>query len=534
MVRLLSGPPLPPSSPRGGHASPAGAPSSASTPPPGSGAAAMAAAASAALAARPPPLPPTAVAALRSAALSKDGGVGGGGLIRASVLGAAGLTVYDPGYTNTASATSTITYIDGGRGILRYRGYPIEQLAARSHFLETAYLLSYGELPTADQAAAFTSRVAAAAGAGLPADVHAVVAALPRDVHPMSALVTGLAALGGVRPETNPALAGPRVYDTPAAQDVQLFRVLAAMPLLAAAIYRHARGRPPVSPRPYDPAIHGTAGSGGGRPFSYTGMFLDLLERRSEGSPSAVAHPVVVRALDTLLLLHADHELNCSTATVRQLASSGVDATTAVAGATAALYGPLHGGATEAVLGMLGRLAAAGGVAAIPKFLATVKRGEVKLMGFGHRVYRQYDPRATLVRRLAYEVFEAVAAGNGSDRGGGGDHGSDGTSLVDIAVALEKAALADDYFASRRLYPNVDFYTGVIYQALGLDAGMYTVLFAIGRAAGWMAHWREFLADPEARIARPRQWYVGAPERAYVDMAMRGRGGARRGGPCRR
>jgi citrate synthase len=433
-----------------------------------------------------------------------------GSTVRGTALTAAGVAVYDPGFANTRACASAITFLDGAAGVLRYRGYDIAALADRASYPEVAFLLLYGELPDPRQLRAFDGALARRAAApgvrsgsasiGVPAVVLDVIEALPRDAHPMTALAVAFAAMPAAYPHLNPSLAGPSVYkDNPRAREEAIYAVLGAFPPIAAAIYRRRRGLAPAAvalPAPTSPDAQ----------LSYADRFLALLNGGAppDGNAYSPQDAVITRALDVLLTLHADHELNCSTAALRQLSSGGVDVFTCVSGAIGALYGPLHGGATEAVLKMLERI---GSVDAVPMFLDRVKgnRGE-KLMGFGHRVYKNYDPRAKIVRRLAYQVFDAVGKVE---------------PLIEVATALEKAALADDYFVQRKLYPNIDFYTGLIYKAVGFPTEFFPVLFALGRSAGWMAHWSEFLDDKDRRISRPQQLYVGRPLREFVELEDR-------------
>jgi len=404
------------------------------------------------------------------------------------------------GYMNTAVCTSRITFIDGEKGILRYRGYPIEQLASKSSFMETAFLLLYGELPSEAQLKHFCARVYHHQTA-LHADIVALLQTIRHDAHCMTSVISALAAMSALHPEANPALEGQGVYSSRKTRESQMFTLLGAFPTLAAhVLLRRSGSSVPCLPAPslatlLDPA----------RPRAYVEHFLVLLglgkARPGEEGPD----PRVVRALDAILLAHADHELNCSTAAVRHLTSSGVDVYTAVAGATGALYGPLHGGATEAVLRMLQQI---GTEERIPAFLEAVKAKEAKLMGFGHRVYKNYDPRAVLVREVAYEVFQVYGA----------------DPLIHVATALETAARSDDYFVSRKLYPNIDFYSGLVYKAIGFPLDFFPVLFTMGRMAGWLAHWEELLMGPEEekKIVRPRQIYLGPAERAFLPIEARG------------
>lgn len=394
-----------------------------------------------------------------------------------------GLKLYDPGYLNTAPVRSSISYIDGDKGILRYRGYPIEELAERSTYLEVAYLLLYGNLPTKDQLSHW--EVTVAQHSAVPEGVLNLIAALPHDAHPMGALVGSINALSSFHPDANPALKGQDLYKSKAVRDKQIVRILGKVPTLAAAIYNRLAGRHPVAPSNH---------------LSYSENFLYMLD--SMGNSSYTPNPRLARVLDILFVLHAEHEMNCSTAAARHLASSGVDVYTALAGATGALYGPLHGGANEAVLKMLMEI---GSVDNIPDFLEGVKNRKRKMSGFGHRVYKNYDPRAKVIKKLADEVFSIV----GRD------------PLIEVAVALEAAALSDDYFVKRKLYPNVDFYSGLIYRALGFPPEYFTVLFAVPRMAGYLAHWKESLDDPDTKIMRPQQWYTGIWLRHYTPTNSR-------------
>jgi citrate synthase len=388
-----------------------------------------------------------------------------------------GMMSYDPAFTNTASTRSTVTYIDGGAGILQYRGYPIEQLAERSSFLEVGYLLLKGELPTQGELDQFTHDVTF--HTYLHENITELFRAFRYDAHAMSMVISGVAALSTFYPDA-------KDIDDANQRWQQIVRLLAKMPTLAAYAFRHHRGLPYVYPE---------------NELSYTANFLSMLFRigAREYRPS----PVLEQALEVLFILHADHEQNCSTSTMRMIGSSNADPYSAVAGAMGALYGPLHGGANEAVLRMLGRI---GSVDNIPDFMEGVKRREERLMGFGHRVYKAYDPRASIIKRTADDVFEVTGR----------------NPLLDIALELEKIALNEDFFVERNLYPNVDFYSGIIYQAMGFPVEMFPVLFAIPRTVGWLAQWEEMLIDPERRIARPRQIFVGAEERDYVPIGDRG------------
>ncbi len=387
-----------------------------------------------------------------------------------------GLMTYDPGYTNTASCKSRITYIDGDKGILEYRGYPIEQLAEQSSFLEVAYLLLYGELPTADQLAHWEQRIMR--HTYIHENLTDMLKTFRYDAHPMGILVSAIAAMSTLHPEA-------KQVHNPEVRLKQIYRILGKLPTVAAFAYRHRIGRPYNYPN---------------NTLGYTGNFLYMLDFM--GQSHYEVNPVLARALDVLFILHADHEQNCSTSAMRSIASSEADPYSSMAGAAAALYGPLHGGANEAVLRMLREI---GSVANIPSFIERVKKREVRLMGFGHRVYKNYDPRARIIKKIAYEVFEVTQK----------------NPLLDIAIELERIALEDDYFVSRKLYPNVDFYSGIIYQAMGFPVDMFPVLFALGRAPGWLAQWVEMVDDPDQKIARPRQIYLGERGREYKPMDRR-------------
>jgi citrate synthase len=390
-----------------------------------------------------------------------------------------GMMAYDPALTNTAFTRSTISEIDGDRGILRYRGYPIEQLAEKSSFLEVAYLLFKGELPTEDQLNDFTHHVTY--HTYIHENITKFLDGFRYDAHAMGILIASTAALSTFYPEAK------EVHDAEL-RWVQQIRAVAKMPTLAAFAYRHYRGLPYVYPE---------------NELSYTGNFLNMLYRI--GVKEYPIDPRLERALEVLFILHADHEQNCSTTTMRVIGSAHADPYSALAGSMAALYGPLHGGANEAVLRMLEEI---GDVKNIPAFMEQVRKGERRLMGFGHRVYKSYDPRASIIKKTAHEVFEVTGK----------------NPLLDIALELEKIALGEEYFVKRNLYPNVDFYSGLIYQAMGFPVEMFPVLFAIPRTVGWLAQWEEMLLDSEQKIARPRQIYEGYGERAFVPMAQRTKG----------
>jgi citrate synthase len=387
-----------------------------------------------------------------------------------------GLMTYDPAYMATASCRSAITFIDGERGILEYRGYPIEQLAEKSSYLEVAYLLIHGELPSADQLAAWTHEVTI--HTFVHENIKEFMQGFRYDAHPMGILLASVGALSTFYPEAS------RIKDEEL-RYMQVVRLIAKMPTLAAFSYRHNRGMPYVYPD---------------NDLSYAGNFLSMIYKMTELKYEP--DPRLEHALDVLFILHADHEQNCSTSAVRSVGSSQVDPYSAVAAGVAALYGPLHGGANEAVLRMLRRIETTDNV---PDFIKGVKDGNERLMGFGHRVYKNFDPRARIIKQACDEVFEVTGK----------------NPLLDIATELEKIALEDDYFISRKLYPNVDFYSGLIYEALGMPVEMFPVLFAIGRTSGWIAQWLEMIDDPEQKIARPRQIYTGGRKLDYVPMHER-------------
>jgi citrate synthase len=397
------------------------------------------------------------------------------GAIRATDLGKLGLLSYDPAYLNTGSCRSAITEIDGDAGILRYRGYPIEQLAEQASFLETAYLLFEGELPTATQLRTFEEDVRI--HTYVHQNVKKFLEGFRYDAHPMGMLLGAMGALSTFYPDAKEIGDRDGRY-------LQRVRLIAKIPTIAAFIFRHSRGLPYVLPR---------------NELSYVGNFVNMtFEIGGQLQPN----PVLQHALEVLLILHADHEQNCSTSAVRSVGSSHVDPFSAVSAGIAALYGPLHGGANEAVLRMLDEV---GTIENVPAFIESVKAGKGRLMGFGHRVYKSYDPRAKLIKRVADQVFEQTGL----------------NPKLKIALELERIALEDDYFVSRKLYPNVDFYSGLIYQAMGYPTDYFTVLFALGRLPGWVAQWEEMLNDPEQKISRPRQIYVGHGLRDFVPMGER-------------
>jgi citrate synthase len=375
-----------------------------------------------------------------------------------------GLLSYDPAFMNTASCRSAITFIDGEKGILRYRGYPVDELADNVSFLDVAYLLLRGELPGQEESAAWADEVTR--HTYVHENVKEFINGFHHDAHPMGILVSSIAALSTFYP-------GAKEISNPQDRHLQAVRLIAKTPTLAAFAYRHAQGLPYNYPD---------------GELSYTGNLLNMFWKMTE--PRYHPDPVLSRALDVLFILHADHEQNCSTSAMRGVGSSRVDPFSAAAAAAAALYGPLHGGANEQVLRMLNDI---GSVENIPAYIDRVKRGELRLMGFGHRVYKNFDPRATIIKQVAEEVFKVTGR----------------NPLIDIALELERIALADGYFIDHKLYPNVDFYSGIIYQAMGFPVAMFPVLFAIGRMPGWLAQWQEGISDPEQKISRPRQIYVG-------------------------
>ena len=387
-----------------------------------------------------------------------------------------GMMTYDPAFMNTAACRSQITYIDGDRGVLLYRGYPIEQLAEHSNFLETAYLILFGELPAATDLEAWARDVT------LHTMLHTNLAKLMEgfrhDAHPMGMFISTVGALSTFYPDAKQIL-------SPESRRLQTIRLIAKVPSIAAYAFRHSIGRPFNNPD---------------NELGYAGNFLNMLFRMTELKYKP--NPILERALDVLFILHADHEQNCSTSTMRNIGSSHADPYSALAGAAAALYGPLHGGANEAVLRMLTEI---GSIDNVPAFIKRVKGGDGRLMGFGHRVYKSYDPRAKIIKRIADLVFEVTGK----------------NPLLEIALELERIALEDEYFVTRKLYPNVDFYSGLIYQAMGFPVDMFPVMFAIPRTAGWIAQWEEMLTDSEQKIARPRQIYAGPAKRDYVAREKR-------------
>jgi citrate synthase len=406
----------------------------------------------------------------------KNGAVKAMDLFQIRVTEDEGIVSYDPGFMNTASCQSKITYIDGDRGILRYRGYPIEQLAEKSSYLETAYLILHGELPTASQLEDWTHNITF--HSIIHENIKKVIDSFHHEAHPMGVLISTVGALSTFYPEAK------KIFNVKSRKD-QTYRLISKMPTLAAFAYRHSLGLPYAYPD---------------NDLSYTGNFLNMMFKMTELKYKP--NPVIEHALDVLFILHADHEQNCSTNAMRGVGSSQVDPYSAVAAAAAALYGPLHGGANEAVLRMLMEI---GSKDHVPEFIKKVKGGEGRLMGFGHRVYKNYDPRAKIIKEVADQVFEVRGR----------------NPLLDIALELERIALSDDYFIKRKLYPNVDFYSGLIYQSMGLPMDMFPVLFAIPRTSGWIAQWEEMLTDADQKLARPKQVYLGPQVRDYLPMAKR-------------
>ncbi|MEU8262242.1 citrate synthase [Micromonospora sp. NPDC048999] len=405
---------------------------------------------------------------------------GPGGIKVGNLLKETGMTTYDPGFVNTASCSSAITYIDGDAGILRYRGYPIEQLAEKSSFLEVSYLLIYGELPTQQQLSEFSERIRR--HSLLHEEMRRFFDGFPRDAHPMAVLSSAVSAISTFYQDSLDPFDSEHV-------EMSTVRLMAKVPTIASYAYKKSIGQPLLYPD---------------NSLGYVENFL----RMNFGVPAEPyeVDPVVARVLDMLFILHADHEQNCSTSTVRLVGSSNANLFASVSAGVNALFGPLHGGANQAVLEMLQRIQADGGD--VRSFVQKVKDKQtgVKLMGFGHRVYKNYDPRAAIVKKAAQDVLDRMAKPD---------------PLLDLAIQLEEIALADDFFVSRRLYPNVDFYTGLIYKAMGFPTKMFTVLFALGRLPGWIAQWREMINDPETKIGRPRQIYTGYAERDYVPAAER-------------
>jgi citrate synthase len=402
------------------------------------------------------------------------------GLNIGKLMGTTGRVTFDPGYGNTAPSTSAITYIDGDAGILRYRGYPIDQLAEQSTFLETSYLLIYGELPNQRELEDFQGRIRK--HTLLHEDLRNFFSGFPRDAHPMPVLSSAINALSTYYPDALDPFDSDQV-------ERSTERLLAKLPTIAAYAFKKSIGQPFLYPD---------------NSLGYVENFLRL----TFGVPAEPyeVDPVIARVLDMLFILHADHEQNCSTSTVRMVGSAHANLFTSVSAGAGALSGPLHGGANQAVLEMLSSIQAEGGD--VKSFVERVKKQEpgVKLMGFGHRVYKNYDPRAAIVKQATRDVLERLGKSD---------------PMLDLAIELEEIALADSYFVERKLYPNVDFYTAVIYRAIGFPATMFTVLFAIGRLPGWIAHWREMMADPTTKIGRPRQVYTGEAERKYVEMSSR-------------
>jgi citrate synthase len=387
-----------------------------------------------------------------------------------------GMMTYDPAFANTASCISKITFIDGDRGILMYRGYPIEELAEKSTYLETSYLVLHGELPTRAQLDDWTWHITH--HTFIHESIKKFLDGFHYDAHPMGMLISTVAALSTFYKDAKDIF-------NPESRRKQTFRLIGKMPTLAAFAYRHSLGMPLAYPD---------------NDLSYSGNFLNMLFKTTEAKYKP--NPVLERALDVLFILHADHEQNCSANAMRSVGSSHVDPYSAIAAAAAALYGPLHGGANEEVLLMLREI---GSVKNVPDYIKRVKAKEKLLMGFGHRVYKNYDPRAKIIKKIAYDVFEVMGK----------------NPLIDIALECERIALSDDYFISHKLYPNVDFYSGLIYEAMGFPASMFTALFAIGRTSGWIAQWQELLLDPEQKISRPRQVYLGYEKRGYIPIDHR-------------
>ena len=387
-----------------------------------------------------------------------------------------GMMSYDPAYSNTASCTSRVTFIDGDKGELMYRGYPIDVLAKKSNFLEVSYLLLNGKLPNKKEFNTFESNIMN--HTMIHENIKEFMDGFRYDAHPMGMLMSTVAALSTFYPESKD------IFNQDI-KDIQIHRLIAKMPTLAAFAYRYSKGMPYSYPD---------------NDLSYAGNFLNMLYKMTELKYKP--DPIIEKAIDVLLILHADHEQNCSTSAMRNVGSSHPDPYSATAASIAALYGPLHGGANEGVLQMLAEI---GHKDNIPKAIKAAKNGEFRLMGFGHRVYKSYDPRATIIKDIAHDVFQVTGK----------------NPYLDIALELERIALEDEYFVKRKLYPNVDFYSGLIYQSMGIPTEMFTVLFAIGRTPGWLAQWKELLLDPERRIARPRQVYLGDKNLKYVPMSKR-------------
>ena len=387
-----------------------------------------------------------------------------------------GLMSYDPGFANTAVTKSAITYIDGEKGILRYRGYPIEQLAQKATYLETAYLVIFGKLPTAPQLASWERDIRH--HTMLHTNIQNLIETFRYDAHPMSLFISSIASLATLYPDS-------RAVTDPANRRLQVARIIAKVTTIAACAYRHNQGLPFNMP---DDSL------------SYVGNFLNMMFKMTEVKYEP--HPVLERALNLLWVLHADHEQNAGTTAMRVIGSAQGDPYSALAGAAAALYGPLHGAANEAVLS---QLEAIGTPDKVPAFIERVKKGECRLMGFGHRIYKNYDPRCRIIKKTAEEVFRVTGR----------------NLLIDVALELERIALEDEYFVSRKLYPNVDFYSGLIYRAMNLPASLFTVMFAVPRTCGWLAHWLEAFDDPEQKLMRPRQIYTGPDERDYVSLGAR-------------
>jgi len=387
-----------------------------------------------------------------------------------------GLMSYDPGFANTASTRSSITYVDGDKGILRYRGYPIEVLAANASYLETAYLVIFGKLPTAPQLANWERDIRQ--HTMLHTNIQNLIETFRYDAHPMSLFISSVASLATLYPDS-------REVTDPANRRLQVERIIAKVATIAAFAYRHNQGWPFNGP---DDSL------------SYVGNFLGMLFKMTEVKYEP--HPVLEKAINVLFVLHADHEQNAGTTAMRVIGSAQGDPYSALAGAAAALYGPLHGAANEAVLSQLEQI---GTPEKVPAFIERVKKGECRLMGFGHRVYKNYDPRCRIIKKTAEEVFRVTGS----------------NILLEVALELERMALEDDYFISRKLYPNVDFYSGLIYRAMNLPASLFTVMFAVPRSCGWLAHWLEAFDDPEQKLMRPRQIYDGPEERGYVSIGAR-------------